>query len=119
MFDKYTICVRDYWLCQTCGCDVPNHKAQVAHCIRQGSGSVEWLRGFFPDISKARIERDIINHPFNVVLTCSESCNAKQNCFFNPVKSYEILKKISDDLGLNFTADNFCSEGDSIPEWEC
>ena len=84
---------------------------QIAHKIRQGSGSEEhiqdWLiRNNFGLWTKKRIREEIINHPFNVCVTCSSYCNDMQNIFFKDVelelKLTEIMNDLSDPQKTSF-----------------
>ena len=107
-FDKRSIVVRDFWTCQTCHKRVDQDKIQIAHRIKQdktqtGKGSVAHIAGWlrdndYPDMSVTEIVAKIINHPFNVCVTCSSNCNDAQNIFFNQENRDGLLKKIMDDI---------------------
>jgi hypothetical protein len=95
---RYEIFARDMFTCQYCGKSPGGNKLQLAHRIRQGSGSVKvvqdfWSANYKEDITKKKAE-SIIDHPLNIVTTCSLKCNSKFNVFFNRIEVAKILKKI-------------------------
>lgn len=107
-FDRRKIMIRDFWTCQTCGERVDQHLVQIAHKIRQdktqkGTGSVrpvaDWLKtNKGVDMSATEIVAKIINHHFNVCVTCCQNCNDAQNIFFNPVEFDKLMEKIYSDI---------------------
>ena len=107
-FDKKLIAIRDFWHCQTCGKKVDINNYQIAHKIKQdktqkGRGSVahvrQWLLDKYGlDMTATEIVANIINHPYNVCVTCSSSCNDEQNLFNKPVPMDRLLEKIMKDL---------------------
>ena len=78
-FNRRQVIIRDFFTCQSCGDPVPNYKIQIAHRIKQGEGSEnyikDWLRGKGLDFSANRIRQDFINNERNVCVTCSSECN--------------------------------------------
>lgn len=107
-FDRKQIIISNFWTCQTCGERVDTKDIQIAHKIKQdktqkGKGSVahihSWIKDHYGlDLTATEIVANIINHPFNVCVTCCSKCNDAQNIFFNPVKRDALLRKIIKDL---------------------
>ena len=101
-FNKKKIFIRDFFTCQSCGGSIYHRHPQIAHKIKQGKGSEDfiskWLleRGY--DWSRKKIRDDVINHPFNVVTACSLKCNDAQNLFYKPVDRDILLLRILDDI---------------------
>lgn len=97
--DRLRIFSRDGYKCQECGATPGISGLQIAHRIRKGKGSIQWISNelILKNIYGAsdKFIRDyIINHPDNLVTTCSLKCNGKQNIFFNPVKRDKLLNQI-------------------------
>jgi hypothetical protein len=100
MFNKRKIFIRDFFTCQTC--HAPDSYLHIAHKIKQGKGSEQFIKGWLAtkgyDWSEKKIRDDIINHPYNVCTVCSPSCNDAQNIFFNTVAMENLLTDIIDDI---------------------
>lgn len=98
------ILARDLYTCQRCWMAPGIENLQIAHRIKQGSGSIKhiqlfWKIYFDRYISKNYAE-EILHHPLNLVTTCSESCNSSFNIFFSPVKVEKLLKRIYEELPI-------------------
>lgn len=99
MFNKKEVIIRDFFTCQTCG--VIAIHPQIAHKIKQGDGTINYLKYW---LAKRNLEwtvkqiKEIVNHPLNVCTVCSGKCNDAQNIFFNDVKREDLLTKIFNDL---------------------
>jgi len=105
MFERKKIIIRDFWTCRTCGRRVDTVDIQIAHKIKQGSGSEEHIQDWLIQEgyglwTHKRIREEIINNPLNVCVTCSSSCNDAQNIFFNPVEVDLKLTEILNALGV-------------------
>lgn len=101
--DRLRIFSRDSYTCQECGATPGVGGLQIAHRIRQGkgkkNGTVKWIKSELFQrtlfiYSDKWIKKNIIDHPDNLVTTCSLKCNAKMNIFFNPVKRDKLLNQI-------------------------
>lgn len=90
---RYSIFARDGFICQTCGKPVYNRQPQIAHRIKQGKQSVNFLLKEKKCLTVKQAEA-ILNHELNLVTTCSLKCNDSQNIFFKPVERDELIKQI-------------------------
>ena len=92
--DRYRIFIRDMFTCKRCNKRFHGWqgKLQIAHRIKQGEGSINWIRGELRkrgiDKSDKWIEDKIIDHPDNVVTVCSLTCNDSFNIFYNSYTGY-------------------------------
>lgn len=103
-YNRQVIIVRDGYICATCGRLAKNKDIQIAHKIKQGSGSVQYfrerIRKLYPEEAHKRSESskwimdNFINHPFNLTTTCSPYCNDMQNIFHNRVERDALADKI-------------------------
>ena len=98
--NREEIFCRDFYTCRVCGKPARYYNsAQIAHCIKQGKGSEDYIMSFIwneyqKDRSRKWIRDNIINHPDNLKLTCSLKCNDRCNIFNNPVEREKLLKSI-------------------------
>ena len=97
---RQEIFCRDFYTCRVCSKPARYYNsAQIAHCIKQGKGSEDYIMSFIQsefnkDVSRKWIRDNIINHPDNLKLTCSLKCNDRCNIFNNPVEREKLLKSI-------------------------
>jgi len=89
---RESVLIRDMYTCQRC------HRAtgnmQIAHRIKDGSGTIEWLQKKFTDKKKGWLQDNIVDHPLNLVTACSLRCNDSFNIFNNEVERELLVKKI-------------------------
>ena len=91
---------RDGYICQICGKPVRSYGfEQIAHCIKQGKGSEDYVMQFIwneyrKDRSRKWVKDNIINHPDNLKSVCSLRCNDRCNIFNKPVERDILLQKI-------------------------
>ena len=106
--EKYqSIFIRDFYTCQKCG----KPGTEIAHKIRQGKGSIKFIQNYIEYniklnfneynkvISKKFIDEKIIDHPFNLAVSC-QKCNDYFNIFFNPVETEKLLISILEDIKI-------------------
>lgn len=96
---RYSIFSRDGFICQTCGKPVYNRQPQIAHRIKQGKQTVNFLLKHKKNLTIKQCEA-IIHHNLNLVTVCSLKCNDSCNIFFKPVERDELIEKIIGELGL-------------------
>lgn len=97
--DRMRIFVRDFFTCQCCGKPKRIDKLQIAHRIKQGSGTEKCIKNFlevyYPEKDNTlKVIRAIINHPDNLVTACCLECNDSFNIFFNEVERDKLLHSI-------------------------
>lgn len=80
---RMKVIIRDMYTCQRCGKQPSINGLQVAHRIHDGEQSLDGLQDRFPDKSRKWIKDNIIDHPLNLVTTCSLDCNSSFNIWFN------------------------------------
>lgn len=71
--------------CEVCGKTIPYNEAQLAHRIAKSKPNL------------AKYGKEIINHPINLALTCSDKfgrCNDSVNIGNNPGAILDILSEI-------------------------
>jgi hypothetical protein len=99
--DRYRIFIRDMFTCQQCGKRVGT-RGQIAHRIRQGVNTTEWIKMklFLEGYEKSEkwIKDHIIDHPHNTVTTCCLACNGKMDITFNRIESEALLNRILDNV---------------------
>lgn len=105
MYDRKQIIIRDFFTCQTCG--KPANYPQIAHKIKQGKGSEEYIikyirENYGDDKTRTWIKKNVINSHKNVVTTCSLECNDAQNIFFNNEKRDSLIDEIYMDILIPF-----------------
>ena len=86
------VLIRDMYTCVRCGRATGN--MQIAHRIKNGSGTIEWLQKKFPDKKKGWLQDNIVDHPLNLVTTCCLRCNDSMNIFNNEVERELLVNKI-------------------------
>lgn len=116
---KKAIFARDNWRCQFPDCDVRGQEnLQVAHRIKQGKGSEDYVMVFWYDQYGQSISRKyaqhIINHPFNMVASCPQH-NDAFNIFYKPEERDALLEKIHAESLSDFGIDECCAPRD--PWW--
>lgn len=98
--NRQEIFSRDGYICQICGKPIRSYGfEQIAHCIKQGKGSEDYVLSFIwneyrKDRSRKWVKDNIINHPDNLKSVCSLKCNDRCNIFNNPVERDILLVKI-------------------------
>lgn len=110
MFDREQILNRDNWSCQRCGC-TDLGKLGIAHRIKQGKQTVNFIKKLWPKMTKKYIEDEIINHEFNVVVACNEGCNDSYNIFYNEVERNKLLAQILTNLEIRKVFEVTCGDG--------
>ena len=102
--DRYRIFIRDMFTCQNCGKRFSGWqgKLQIAHRIKQGEGTLDWIEGELEKRSCTRsrkwIQDNIIDHPDNTVTACSLACNDSFNLFYNRIEADKLLDKILNNV---------------------
>lgn len=86
-YDRVDIFHRDEFTCQHCGDPVTltGKQAQIAHLIPNTISA------------KKRYGGDVIDHPLNVVLTCSLRCNNAVQLSNNPEACAIIARKVKNE----------------------
>lgn len=97
--NRQEIFSRDGYICQVCGKPIFNRQPQIAHRIKQGKQTVNFLLKLKKNLTIKQCE-SIIHNRFNLVTVCSLKCNDACNIFFKPVERDELIKKIMQELGL-------------------
>ena len=94
------VLMRDCYTCQRCGKNVYISQLQIAHRIKSGKGTLNHIKKNFSvdKMTDKDIKENIIDHPLNLVTTCSLRCNDSFNVFNNPVERDKLLNKIMDTL---------------------
>jgi len=95
---RMKVIIRDMYTCVNCGKQVGLGRIQVAHKIRNGSGSIKWLQSFILNKDKKWLQENILDNPMNLATTCSLYCNDSQNIFFDEIKSRQLVFKIMSTL---------------------
>lgn len=102
MFDRFEIFQRDGFTCQCCGYFGNMSNLSVAHRIKQGKGTLNFIKKFLAKnniyYNNSFITDNMINHEKNVVVACRGACNDSFNIFFNPVERDKLLMEILGDL---------------------
>lgn len=84
---RLAVCERDLWMCVECDKPFGNgYGFQLAHCIPR---------------SKAMLRKygaAVINHPMNLRLTCSLSCNDAQSISNHPITEALLVAMIRANL---------------------
>lgn len=100
---RYEIFSRDFFICQRCG-SIGQDKLTLAHRIKSGVGSEEYLIKYFDAIYNISLQkkqaRDILDHEFNLVTACSGNCNDSFNIFFKPNEMNGLIYRIANDLKI-------------------
>lgn len=99
---KLRIFSRDLYRCQYKGCTVSGiGRIELAHRIKQGKGSIQYIIAWVYErhhrfISHGEAE-EYLHNDLNLVTSCREH-NDYFNCFFDPVATESLLKKIEKKL---------------------
>lgn len=88
------VLIRDFYTCKRCGRTPGINGLQIAHRLRDGSGTIKWLKGILPDKPDRWLQDNIIDHPMNLVTTCCLECNDSFNIFFDEKASKKLLREI-------------------------
>lgn len=96
---RQEIFARDGYICKICGRHIYNLHPQIAHRIKQGKQTINFLKKHKNGLTDKQCI-SIINHELNLVTTCSLKCNDKCNIFYNPVERDDLLNKIMKELSL-------------------
>lgn len=94
------VIIRDFYICRRCGKTPGLSGLQIAHRIRNGSGTIAWLKGIMPHASEKWLQDNVIDNPLNLVTTCCLECNDSYNIFFNTVEAKKLLKEIIESIDL-------------------
>lgn len=93
---------RDKYTCQECG--ATDHHITMAHRIKQGEGTVKYIRKYAIMEFQLELTDDqidlVINNPYNVVTACAGACNDSFNIFNDPVSRDSLLEKMLRSLDL-------------------
>ena len=94
---KLEILTRDNFLCQKCGQSGYGNTLQLAHRVKQGSGTIKTIQNLIhktygADISKAKA-KEIMHDELNLVTSCA-SCNDSFNIYFKTVQMEKLIIKI-------------------------
>lgn len=89
----YKVMVRDNFTCQICGNTPGMSGLQLAHKIRQGSGTEKMISDRAGH-TKKYVRDKIINHQDNLVTVCSLKCNDACNIYFNDVEREKLLTEL-------------------------
>lgn len=99
---RLNIFVRDRFICP-CGNQIDKHGTpQLAHRIKSGKGSENYLMKFIwgeyqKDRGRRWVNEFIIDNELNLISCCSLKCNDNENIFFKPVARDELAKRIIDE----------------------
>ena len=93
---------RDSFTCQACG--ATDHHITMAHRIKQGEGSIKYIKKyaimkFQRELTTDQIDM-IINNPRNVVTACTGACNDSFNIFNKEVIRNQLLDAMLEDAGF-------------------
>lgn len=88
------VIVRDMFSCQRCGKQPSLNGLQIAHRIHNGKESMNGLKARYPEKDRKWIQDNILDHPLNLVTTCSLRCNDSYNIWFNDEAVEELLTAI-------------------------
>jgi len=91
---RMKVIIRDMYSCQRCGKQPGLNGLQVAHRIHDGKETMAGLKNRYPDKDKKWIQDNILDHPLNLVTTCSLKCNSSYNIWFNDEAVEELLTAI-------------------------
>ena len=100
------VIIRDFYTCQRCGKSPGINGLQIAHRIKSGSGTMEYVKNYLfycgdrwtKPLTDKEITNKIIDHPLNLVTTCSLAHNDSYNIFNNPIERDKLLEEILSDL---------------------
>lgn len=98
------VLVRDFFTCQRCG---RHNTLQIAHRIHKGKESCRHIQDYIlenygEELTKTFINDEILNHPDNLVTTCSLPCNSSYNIFYNPVERDKLICSIYEKIKTPF-----------------
>ncbi len=102
---RYEIFARDFFTCQRCG--KTGIGLTVAHKIKRGVGSQEWLISYMLKnceilhVKKSTAE-DILDDPDNLVTACFGRCNDSYNIFHKLAQRDELINGILKKRGYKF-----------------
>lgn len=93
------VLIRDFFSCQRCGKSPGVNGLQIAHRIKSGTGTEKYIQFYLETVQHQEwflkdIREKIIDHPLNLVTTCSLSCNDSFNIFNNPEERDRLINKI-------------------------
>lgn len=91
---RMKVIIRDMYTCQRCGKQPSISGIQVAHRIHDGKETMAGLEDRFPERSRKWIQDNILDHPMNLVTTCSLSCNDSFNIWFDDMAVDKLLTAI-------------------------
>jgi len=96
---RMKVIIRDMYTCQRCQKQPSLAGLQIAHRIKSGSGTEKYIQNYLEEyhhvnLNKKEIIELIIDHPLNLVTTCSLRCNDSYNIFNNEVERDRLLTKI-------------------------
>jgi hypothetical protein len=88
------VLIRDFYTCQRCEATPEPENLQVAHRMADTEEALNMLENMFPNYSRRWMKDNIIDHPDNLVTTCSLECNSSFNILKNPVACAVLIDKI-------------------------
>lgn len=103
---RVKIMIRDFFTCQKCYKMPGMSGLQIAHRIKSGKGTEKYIQFYLETVQHQEwllkeIREQIIDHPLNLVSTCSLSCNDSFNIFNNPEERDKLINEILSDLLVN------------------
>jgi 5-methylcytosine-specific restriction endonuclease McrA len=95
---RQKVLIRDFYTCQVCG-DTPGpQNLQIAHRMANTVEALDMLEKMFPDRSRRWLQDNVLDHPHNLVTTCSLSCNDSCNILKKPVECAVVIDKIMSEF---------------------
>ena len=96
---RMKVIIRDMYTCQVCKSNPSLAGLQIAHRIKSGTGTEKYVQFFLENVlhqewTRKEIREMIIDHPMNLVTTCSLRCNDSVNIFNKPEERDRLLVKI-------------------------
>ena len=102
MIDREHIFARDSYTCCNCGQPVLKGQPQIAHRIKQGKGTENYLKKYIMSkygiFAKPVLIKRIVHHEKNLRSTCCLSCNDAQNIFYKPEQRDRLVDEILEGI---------------------
>lgn len=92
------VLIRDFYTCQRCEATPGPQHLQIAHRMANTVEALDMLEKIFPDRSRRWLQDNILDHPLNLVTTCSLSCNSSFNILKKPEVVAVVIDKIMSEL---------------------
>jgi 5-methylcytosine-specific restriction endonuclease McrA len=102
---RMKVIIRDMYTCQVCGKQPSLTGLQIAHRIKSGKGTEKYIQFFLESVCHKElflkeIREQIIDHPKNLVTTCSLRCNDACNIFNNQVERDKLIIELLQNTQL-------------------